>query len=248
MTSRILLLIVGLLVASILVPASAAEPTDREKLFQAFDLLQKDYEKKGGLPGLGEKPGFVKIPERDTPLGKVKSIVKVAARKYDPKAETVGDYVSLTTYRWKPDEYFVLCFQSANPVTFSLFNVTKAADGKPRYDWLLPSDRMPESTAPIKPGKVYEFTKPLQMESHADNEAIQFVFSDASNKGAKKPPIAVFAPQMMQVASQLRADGARYQGLVVGAPEKMESRDFNEVAVILGSTTTSGVLDLTLLK
>jgi len=190
MTGRILLTVVGLFIAVAQLPAPAAEPTDREKLLQAFDLLKKDYEKKGGLPAFGEKPGFVKIPERDTPIGKLKSIVKVAARKYDPKTEKAGDYVSLTSYRWKPDEYFVLCFQTANPVTFSLFNVTKAVDGKPKYEWLLPSDKMPESTAPIKPGKVYEFTKPLQMESHADNEAIQFVFSDASTKGGKKPLIA----------------------------------------------------------
>lgn len=228
-------------------PVKADDKDDRAKMLESFDQLAEDYKSvldknKKGIPGFAGNL-LVHIRHRDTPVGKVSSMVKVAARKYDPKTEQAGEYVSLTEYRWEAKECFLLCFQSVHPVKFQLFYMNPVANAPATPEFVLPSKDRPEREEPIPAGDRYELTNPLQMESHGDDEIIKFVFFDATNGAPKKP-----AGKPVVVLAGLEQNGALYRGLRETVPRKVSSDKFDDVAAVVGAKTNSGVLQLTMRK
>jgi len=225
------------------IPAPAGdEPDKRTQMMEAFEKLAKEYKKAGPEGTLAGR----RVRPVDTPEGKLSSIVQVAARRYDPATKQgVGDYFSLTEHRWGKTEKFVLCFKSAAPVKFFLFNVNTGADGKRSYEIVVPNER--EAEKEISPGVIYEFQTGLETEEHGDDEEVQFVFAEPGKLANPGGDINVFHRKAKDMADRLLRGNSRY-GLTLVRPVKEASKSFDEVAALAGKDTANGVLRMTLKK
>jgi len=221
-------------------PVAAADPVeDRKAVLNDFDQIAARYQARV----------LVKVVPRDTKIGKLTNIVLVAAQLIDPKTGRPGEYVSLTDYKWTKDEEFLLCFRVAAPVRFALFNLVRGADDKLSPQLELPCDDFPDSAKPIPPGGFYKDEDIKLKIQYTGEEIVRFAFTESSNPHLKdENRIGVYSANMKRVVTEVYESGSKYEGWNAVPAPRTRSLKFEDVAMVAGGKSTSGILEISLKK
>jgi hypothetical protein len=118
----------------------------------------------------------------------VNNIIKVWAElgsgsKKHPGKPT-GTAVSLTSYKWKANQEFFLCLETALPVRFTLHANDRTGDTQ-----LLPDPEKLEGLDVILPGKRYVISIPLITDDNDDDEEVTLTVFTVGTREEVKPPV-----------------------------------------------------------
>lgn len=231
--------------------ARADDEEDRKKLEEAFKKMVAHNKDVGAGSVLLAPPEKLKVISK-TPLGdNAKNIVRVWARLYEVKPKLgrkpefqedylpTNQYVSVTTYKWKPDQAYRLCFESGTDVWVSLFNMK---DGKPG-ELLMPDKEYQESMRAIPLGTPFEMPITFTTEKEND-ETLALVFATKGHPNfpnkQKQPDIGVLGPAVKKTVDQIQQKNSI---LLANKPRKQQSQNIDDVAAfaVLSKDNSDGL-------
>jgi hypothetical protein len=263
----------GALLLLVVLPVPVwGQAADRQDVLKAFQELKgKAQESLKGIPLDSLRPDYIPVPkgkDRDS-AGKEATApradrLRTAVAKLAVKTQLgngqIGDArilvqvwgeledgrkVHLEKYKWAPREELHLCFETAVPIKFGLYQIYPGKDTMT----ILPDKNYPKSFDTIMPGSTYRVPYTLETDNDNEDETISINIVRAgsdeepvlqgptfSAKGARDYGKAMF--QLHKNARKLRvASGGRQSG-----------RTADEVSIIVIGEGNSGKLQMTLHK
>jgi hypothetical protein len=243
----------------------------RRQVLNAFEELRKSY--RASLPDIKVRSVKSTVPGAKGGEAKVVSpgdvgpnLVKVKPAVVDVDGEWVearnmvkvwaelaatGKKVSLTGYRWKPDERFYLCFETTAPVKFAFHQ--KFANRPDEQ--ILPTEKHTKSFDTILPGEPYRLPVLLRMLDTDDDEdvSLSVVVVGSGGDPDLDREITVkaarnYCSKMDQLHQEMRTKKLAMSPIDLGREGQPTSDNTDDVALIAVGTGNRGYVELTLRK